>query len=54
MPARDHEQPDRRQGSESSGFSQETVRNNENSRLASNTSSNSRNDDAFPGTLMDR
>ncbi|KAJ6127261.1 Adenylate cyclase [Penicillium sp. IBT 18751x] len=54
MPARDHEQPDRRQGSESSGFSQETVRNNENSRRAPNTSSNGRNDDIFPGNLMDR
>jgi hypothetical protein len=56
MPVWDNEQPDRRHGSESSGLSQETVRNNENSHGALNTSSNGRNDDAFPfpGSLMDR
>lgn len=54
MPAWDNEQPDRRHGSESSGLSQETVRNHKNSRRAPNTSSNGRNDDVFPGTLMDR
>lgn len=55
MPARDQEQPDRRQGSGSSGISQETVRNIENLRRAPNDPpSNGRNEDIFPGILMDR
>lgn len=60
MPVRDHEEPDRRQGSESSGnssyVSQETIRNNESPRQSqTESSSNGRDPDAFPGTLtMDK
>lgn len=55
MPVRDPEQPDRRQRSESSEISQETVRNNEDSPWAPDaSSSDGRNDDPFPGTLMAR
>lgn len=58
MPVRDQEEPDGRQGSESSGnsswVSQETVRNNESPRRKqSKSSSNGRTADTFPGTLMD-
>ncbi|KAJ5584327.1 Adenylate cyclase [Penicillium hispanicum] len=55
MPVREHQQPDGRQGSGSSGnswVSQDTVRNNEGSRRdPKRPSPNSRNVDAFPGTL---
>lgn len=59
MPVREHEQPDRRQGSESSGnsswVSQETVRNSKSLPQNQNSSSfNGRNADPFPGTLMGR
>ncbi|KAJ5266558.1 Adenylate cyclase [Penicillium angulare] len=54
MPAREHEQSDRH-GSESSYVSQETVRNHEESRRhLTKSSSNGRDTEPFPGTLMTR